>query len=372
MKIIRSYILKEVAGPFALSLVVLIFVLLMGHILQLADYVINKGVDLFDVLKLFSLLIPYLLSLALPAAVLIGLLLAMGRLSHDNEITAIRSCGISLNRIMFPLIVIGLIISLFTVYLNSNILPRARFATVKIAKEIGIKKPTAYLEQGTRIDTFESYIIFINSIRGNKLKHIRIFQKQENGPTRTIIAQKGEFISSPDEDSIVLKLINGTSDEPNKKNPQSYYKLNFKTYYLTLDLSEKIDRGEIGKKPKHMTIHDLKAKIHKLKNGPTYQQPEVLHEITSYKTEIHNKISFAFASLAMIFIGFPLGIVARREEHSLGFLIGLGIIMVYYILQLLGKGLAQENGFPPALCMWLPNLLTVGVGIFLTRQKLRA
>ena len=87
MRILRSYILKELMGPFALSLVVLTFVLLMGNIVKLAELVINKGVNILDVGKLLLFLIPYLLSYTLPMAVLTGLLLAMGRLSHDNEVT---------------------------------------------------------------------------------------------------------------------------------------------------------------------------------------------------------------------------------------------------------------------------------------------
>jgi len=200
MRILRTYVLKELLGPFILSLIVLTFVLLMGNIVKLAELVINKGVNILDVGKLLLFLIPYLLSYTLPMSVLTGLLLAMGRLSHDNEITAIRACGVGMGRLMLPILVIGLILSLFSVNLNSEILPKAHYASRTTLKEIGIKRPTAYLEPGTFIKTFEDYIIYIYSIRGNKLRHVRIWQPQKEGrATRTIISPflgKGSQIQS--------------------------------------------------------------------------------------------------------------------------------------------------------------------------------
>ncbi|MBI2870599.1 MAG: LptF/LptG family permease [Candidatus Omnitrophica bacterium] len=370
MKLIRRYILKEFAGPFALSLVVLTFVLLMGNIVKLAELVINKGVNIIDVGKLLLFLIPYLLSYTLPMSILTGLLLAMGRLSHDNEVTAIRACGVSLSRIMYPILMVGLIFSLFGVNLNSEILPHAHFASRQTLKEIGLKKPAAYLEPGTFIKTFQNYIIWIHSIRGNKLRHIRIYEPQEEDrPTRTIIAQKGEFIPSPEGNSIVLKLVNGTSDEPNRKDPSAYYKLNFNTYYLTLDMSGEEDRSLLEKKPKDMTLSELRHELGELKNGSGAEgADERRHMVTVYTTEVHQKISLGFACLAVVFIGFPLGVVTRREERSINFLVSLGVMAAYYVLLAMGKGLAQEEGLPPALCMWFPNILLVTIGLVLTRK----
>src|SRR3989338_1742132 len=112
MKILRSYIMNELLTAFALSLAVFTFVLVMGNIVKLAEMVITKGVDLVYVVKLFGYLTPYLLSFSVPMSILTATLLCFGRLSSDNEITAMRASGVSLYKMSFPVIMIGLALSL--------------------------------------------------------------------------------------------------------------------------------------------------------------------------------------------------------------------------------------------------------------------
>ena len=122
MRILRNYVLKELMGPFIISLAVFIFILLIGNLLQTADKVIAKGVAITDILRLFASWIPYLLRYALPMSLLTAILLTFGRFSSDNEIIAMRASGFSLYRIINPIIVIGLILSLFSIILNDRLI----------------------------------------------------------------------------------------------------------------------------------------------------------------------------------------------------------------------------------------------------------
>jgi lipopolysaccharide export system permease protein len=217
--------------PFMLSLATLVFIMLTGNLINLFNLVIEKGVSVVLVSQLILLFIPNILSYAIPLAILSATLLTIGRLSADNEIVAIRASGINLYKLCFPVIVLGMLASLASIPLNDRLKPNALFATRKIVKQIGVKSPAAFLEAGTFIRTFQNYIIFIYGIHQNKLTNIRIYQPQEGGPTRTIIAKRGEFLPIMEKDIVKLKLIDGTSDEPNPKDPYAFYKLNFKTYY---------------------------------------------------------------------------------------------------------------------------------------------
>src|SRR3989338_6131284 len=192
MRILRKYILKELAGPFFFSFVIFTFAMLTGNLIKLADLVINKGVDFLSICKLFFYMLPWLFTFTVPMAVLSATLLTFGRLSADNEITAMRASGISLYRLVFPLVIVGLIISLISYELNDWILPRLRYESRKLIAQIGVKNPTAYLEAGTFIKAFKNYIVFIYGIEKNKLTNVRIYQPQEGRPTRTIIAARVE------------------------------------------------------------------------------------------------------------------------------------------------------------------------------------
>ena len=207
MKILRNYILKEFLGPFFVSLAVLTLVMLLGNLIRLADLIINKGVDLLSVAKLFSYLIPALLTYTLPIAVLVAVFLSLGRLSSDNEIIALRTSGISiLQSIIIPLLIVGLILSLLLIICNDRIVPHTHFASRRTLSSIGIRNPAAAIEAGTFIDSFSKYIIFIYRIDGNKLHQVRIYEPQANDtPCRTIVAKRGEFLSLPEKGMVKLK-----------------------------------------------------------------------------------------------------------------------------------------------------------------------
>ncbi len=359
MKLLRNYILAEFFTPFFSCLVSLIFVMLLGRgLVQMADLIFNKDVDIILILKLLFYSFPYLLTFIIPISVLVATLLSFGKLSLDNEIMAIRASGISIVRLVSPLIVSVLILCLSSFLLSDQIASASLHAYRQLLTQIGIESPQAALEEGVFIKKFKNFVIFIYEIDKNKLKGIRIYQPQEGKPTRTIIAQKGELISVPEMNMIKLKLIHGVSDEPDPKDPAKLFKLNFKTYDLPLNISNIKQPQEISKKPKDMMIRELRDEIDRLgKEGIKATYP--------LSAEIHNKIAIAFSSLAFLLIGIPLGITTRRSEKSISFGISLGLMTLYWLLLIGGKTLAQKGMAPPFLALQFSNFLVGGLGVLL-------
>ena len=365
MKILRNYLLKEFTLPFMLSLAVLIFVMVLGNLIKLVEMIVTKGVSFFSVSKLFILLIPYLLTYIIPIAVLAAVLLSLGRLSSDNEIIAIRTSGINIFVVIIPLLILGLILSLLLVILNDRIIPKAHFASRKTLIDIGIKNPTAALEAGTFIDSFQKYILFIYSIDRNKqtgerniLHNVRIYEPQgKDKPTRTIVARRGEFVSIPEKQMVKLKLMDGTSDEPDPNKPGEVFKLNFRTYFLTLTMANQDGKKEIEKKPKDMTIKQLNRQIEEYKSQGIDTIPLV--------TQIHEKIALAFATLVFILIAAPMAIITHRREKALNFGLAFLIAGIYYLLLIGSESLSLQGVLPIALAMWMPNIIFTALGTFL-------
>ena len=367
MKILRDYILREMFPPLLLSLFIITFALLVGNLVKLADFVINKGVELIYVGELFLFLIPNLLSMTIPMGLLTATLLAYGRLSSDNEIEAMRATGINLYKIAFPAITLGLIFSLLSLPLNDRIVPQAHYKTRMLIKELGMRKPATYLEAGTFIRGFKDYILFIYEIKYAKDKaiftNIRIYQPQQNAPTRTIVAKGGELIPLPDKDAIKLKLTDGTIEEPNPTNPKNLYKLNFKTYYLTLFLDD-ATMQESGKKTNEMTFDEIKANMAELQKSGI--------DTTPLTRRLHKRIAESFASFAFVLIGIPLAITTRRSEKSIGFGISLALIVIYWLLAAVGTVFATNNIMPVWLAMWFGNIVLIIIGaimMFITVRK---
>ncbi|MDD3906208.1 MAG: LptF/LptG family permease [Candidatus Omnitrophica bacterium] len=357
MKMLRDYILKEFFHSFLLSLIVFTFVLLVGNIIQLADLVINKGVDIFSVLKLFLFLIPWLLSFTLPIAALTAVILTFGRLSGDGELTAIKASGIGLARVSSPLLILGIIFSFLAFFMNDQVSPNASFASRRVIKEIGMKNPAAALEEGTFIRGFGNYVIFIYEIHGNKFRNIRIYQPQEGKTTRTIVAESGEINTRPGTSIVELKLFNGTSEEPSPTEPDSFYKLNFKTYNMTIDVSKMMKKEKLDKKVREMTVTELTAEIEKLKKQGV--------ETTPLYVEIYKKVNMSIASFVLILMGIPLGIKAQRSEKSIGFGISLLLFAIYWGAFLGGIAMALRGAINPVLGVSLPNVVFFVFGLLL-------
>ena len=352
MKILRNYFLKEFIGPLFLALAILTFVMLMGNLVKIVDLVIRKGVDILSVSKLFLFLMPYLLTYTLPIAALTAVFLALGRLSHDTEIVAIKASGINLFTLILPLLIVGLILSLVLVIFNDRVIPYAHYASRKTLVEVGIKNPTACLEPGVFINSFQKYILFIYRIDGNKLTNLRIYEPQGQGkPTRTIVA-------IPEKNMIKLKLMDGTSDEPDPENPNNFYKLNFKTYFMALNLADVKDESQLEKKPKDMTIQELEGEIGQLKKEGIDPTPLI--------TEINKKISLAFSCFVFILLGCPLAIITRRREKSINFSIAFLIVGIYYLLLMGSEALSLQGYLDPKIAMWLPNIILGAIGTILT------
>ena len=341
-----------------LALLILTCVFLLGNLIRLTNLVINKGVALEIIGKVFLLYIPVLLGYTLPIACLIGVIITFSRLSTDNEIIALRASGLHLGRLLWPLFLVGIAITLFSIVLNERIIPYAHYEQHKLLKNLGMRNPTAMLEPGIFIKSFNNQILFIHEVKGNKIYNVTIHQPNDNGPNRTIIAKRGEFTPIPGKEQIKLKLIDGTSDEPNKENPEDIIKVNFDNYFMTLDLSKK--HKDVAKKPKGMTLKELKIEMNKLK--------ELFQNTSRLETEYHRKITWSFSSLVFIMLGFPLAVITNRREKSSNVIIAIFCAAAYYLVSLGCEALSVKEIMPAALIMWVPNFLAaITAGILNSR-----
>ncbi len=351
MNIISRYMLKELGGPFFGALFVSTVILAAGNIVQTVDMIMNKGVEFFQVIKIFLLFLPYVLIFTIPISVLSAVLLGFGRLSSDNEVTTLRTSGVSIYKVVFPVVICGFIISLLCVPLNDRVLPQAEFTARKLLKKIGMKHPAALLEAGTFIKGFKNYIIFVHGVRGNILEDIRIYQPREDKPTRVISAKTGQIIPLPEENSIKLRLMDGTADEVAPEKPDEFYKLSFQDYYMKLDLKKAVDISNIQKKAREKTVKELMDDISSLEKDDI--------DVIPLRIELHKKFALAFSSLVFVLAGIPLAITTHRREKFAGFALAIGLFLVYWGIMLSGIAFAIRGVIPPGraygppiFCCW--------------------
>ena len=192
-KILYKYISQGLVVNFLVSVIIFTFILFTVSMAKVAEWLVN-GASLLVIIKLFLLLLPYLLSTCIPMAFLTSILLVFGRMSHDSEIIAMKASGISIYQIALPVISMGLILSCISIPLNNQVLAKTHYAFRKTVYSLGVQQPSAFLEPGTFIDTFSGYNIFIKEKKNNVLKNIVIYQTTEKGQTRTITAKSGTLL----------------------------------------------------------------------------------------------------------------------------------------------------------------------------------
>ncbi|MBF0493637.1 MAG: LptF/LptG family permease [Candidatus Omnitrophica bacterium] len=361
MRTFDRYILKELAGPFFSSLLVSSLILAAGNIIQTIDMIINKGVEPMYVIKIFLYFLPYVLIFTIPISVLSAVLLGFGRLSGDNEVTAIRTSGTSLKNILVPVIVCGFVISLLNIPLNDKILPQSEYGARKLLRRMTVKHPAALLEPGVFIKGFKDYVVFVHGVSGNKLSDIRIYKPSEGeGPTRTVIARKGEIISIPDRNSIKLRLENGSADEIDPKKPEEFYKVAFAEYQMTLSLDDAPGTKTIDKKTREKSVKELLSEIKTMKGMEGADVP--------LKIELHKKFALAFSNLVFVLVGIPLAIKTHRREKFIGFGFAMGLFLLYWGIMLTGIAFAIRSVVAPWLGVWSANIILVCFAAVLYRK----
>ena len=238
MRLLRSYILRLHLVPFLLGFGVVTFILVMDVLFDYLDLVVNRGVGVFVVLQLYLLSLGYIIALSVPCAVLVSTLMTFGRLSQDNEITALKASGVHLGRILVGPLLAALVLTAGLTAFNNYVLPESNHAFMNLLIDIGRMRPTVKLQEGTFITDFPGYNLLVQSVNGrtNEMHGITIYQLNAGGPPTTILAKSGTLSYTPDGRTAVLKLKDGEiHDVPMEDGgARRYRRLAFKTHVINV------------------------------------------------------------------------------------------------------------------------------------------
>ena len=358
-KIINRYIFKEIAYPFIIILFILTFVLLMGKILQIMDLVINKGVSIFSIAKIIIFLLPSFMLFTIPIALLIAILIAMGRMSADNEITALKTSGISLMQIYYPVAVASLITFIFSIFTSYFLVPQSNFATKRLLFDIVQQNASIGIKEKVFNADFKGFLLYAEKIpdKKNYMEGIIVSDNRIIGEQNTILAKKAFLVSDPESMTVKLTLEDG-SIHTVSSDLKNYRKIDFKSYDINLDLSSALTKlDESSKSSTEMTVRELLAKMRK-----PGLDPAAVRELA---IEVHKKFSIPLSCIFFGLLAPPLGIRSHRSAKSRGFAVGLMVVSFYYLLRIGGEALAETGYISPAFGVWAPSFIFALMGISL-------
>ncbi len=362
--------MTEILGPLALGFVVYTFILLLRFLFQSAEMIIRRGLQVSLVGKLLLLTLPNIVVLTLPMSLLFGTLIAVGRLSSDSELIAMRASGLSLLTLYRPILLLSGLLTLANTALMVYVLPWGNHALQELRLDIATETVAQQVEPRVFYEEWEGKVVYVFEVPPGSKRWKGVFLAEAIPSTRQnqiTTADWGEVLVDPAGERLVLRLYNAIQHKVDLSAPDDRYEISrHRRLDLVLDdqfTSEQKAKISASKGVRELTLGELVDLLH---DPSTDAEQRNLARV-----EIHKKFSIPAACLVFGLFALPLGINNRRGGKASGFALSIGILILYYVLLNDGEEAAHVGRVAPWLAMWFPNILLAAFGIFLLIRRNR-
>lgn len=393
--------------------------------MKFADRLVGKGLDSWVITKLVAYNLSWMVVLVVPMATLVATLMAFGNLSQNNEVTIMKSSGISLYKMMIPPFLASIIVAVLLFQFNNDVLPDANHQAKILMSDISRTKPTLSLEPGFFSQEVNNYAILVRSInqKTNWLYQITIYDYSNGAKINVVTADSGKIFFSKDQSKLLMDLYNGEIHESDVQNTTLYRKLEFKKHIIAMngDQFSFQQSGPTSRGERELSVNDMQiivdsikvllnentrnfskeverhlfydtTKVSSVSKNNLGKNPELVYlraiekvktvkniilsnfnrvewtkrEIEKYEVEIYKKYSLPGACIIFILIGAPLGVMVRKGGFGVAAGISLFFFLVYWAFLIGGEKLSERGFFSPFIGMWAANIVLGIVGIILT------
>lgn len=413
IRIIPKYVIREHFGPFVFALLAINLFFIMNVLFRDLGKFLSKGLPLPVIVEFLFLNLAWMIALSVPMAVLIATLMAFGRLTADNEITAMRAGGISFFQVLPPVMSVAAMLAVALVWFNNAVLPDFNHQASMLARDINRKKPTINLDSGVFFTELPNYSILVQSIQEKDsisyVGDVTVFDQTDGNVIKTIIADSGRIYVDSQTGFLEFLLFDGEMQEINIQSQESFKRLVFPRHLLKIPVADMLlyrtessFRGDREKSAQALmrdvnknrkNIAEKKQNLREIASaqlakyahvqatdGTTSESileehRTVLRKVRSeanmirafekqndvYLVEVHKKYAIPAACVVFILIGAPLGIMTRRGGMLLGAGVSLVFFILYWVCLIGGEDLADRQIISPAVAMWSANVI-VGIG----------
>jgi lipopolysaccharide export system permease protein len=426
---LARYLLLQHLTPFAMGFGLIVFILVIDVVLQMLDQVLSKGLVAGVALQLFVYNLAWIIALAVPMAVLIAVIMVFGRLAADNELMAMKAAGISFTRIITPVVLAAIVLSLVMIWFNDQMLPDANHRARELASSLKRAKAALVLKQkeGVFLRDLGPYHLLIEHVdeETNRLSDLTLYDTGQPGAPTTLRAATGRLEIFDEGRYIRLTLEDGEyhridADDPGRISRGTFGRQVLHIRDTSRDFSgyRSSHRGDREMDIRAMLaavdkIHDdnertrstidstAKAFIAELTEADlvvdtadelTEPEPSGLVErgrrlsaridkqwsfidakhrrANTYLVEVHKKFSIAIACVVFVLVGAPLGALTQARGAAVSIAVSLVFFFAFWMFLIGGEELADRGFIPPAVAMWAPNVTFGIIGILLTRAAI--
>jgi LPS export ABC transporter permease LptF/LPS export ABC transporter permease LptG len=359
MRILDRYIVREVFRHAFLGLVVFTFVFFVPQLVRLTALFVRHTGSGAQIAELFLCIFPGVLAFTTPMAILIGVLLGLGRMSADSEIIALSALGIGRRRILVPVGVLATTGAIVTLAMTLWWAPLALKTLRSLEAELTASQINFAVQPRVFDERFPHEVLYVNDISASGTQWRGVFLAEtggENG-SRLTLAESAIVVAEPKYGKLELHLKGGTTHDFDRADPDHYSVTAFGQSDWPIEVTGLVPAQQARQiKNDERSGRELAADA-----GPDWREARV---------ELQRRFAFSAACFAFALIAVPIGAQPRRGGRAAGSLIAVLLIAGYYLLLIFGSGLAREGTLPPVVGLWMANaLLTVSGLALLPRME---
>ncbi|MCQ2379019.1 MAG: LptF/LptG family permease [Victivallaceae bacterium] len=355
MKILNWYILRGFLVAFFMAIAILTFGLTGANLIKVMDY-LSRGISLWTFCKFTVYILPNILTFTVPWAVMVAVMLVFGRMSADNEITAMRACGVSILQIISPIVLVTLLLTGLCLYLQVEVGPPLLKKSRSMMENAVMDQPLAIFEPGKPV-TYDQKLIYIDNKESNgNIYGVQLYTLNDKGDEveQDISAESGKLSADPVARILTIKLFNAiatskTGDLGEGSESDAIDRIFTGDLEIPINYGNKINAENVNVAPKYMRLQDLMGYIHMVKQTkmPT----------TELEVELNQRIAFALAPIAFLLLGMPLAIRTNRRETSIGLFISVILAGIFFLSIILCESFSNYPQLYPQYLLWLPNII---------------
>ncbi len=353
--IVHRYVAREIALPAVTSLAFLYQLLIALQLLRRTDVLFGSDVGLLDVARLLVNLTPHYLTLATPIALLIGVLVGLGRLAEDREVEVLLGCGVPPALFAVAPVLLALGVGVLVLGLELGPEPAGLQAVRQQIDEVLKRGVQRDLKPGVFYDQVTDLTLYAESIDpvSGEWRHVLVHDERDRQAPLLLLARSGGVMPAAADEDLKLKLVDG---EAHRQGDGDYSKVKFQSAILNIGVEGSLLRRNTFRSPdEELSLAELWAEIRRQRaaNG-WWQVPAVA---------FHRRLGLPLAALTFVWLGVPLAIgTSARGSRARGYLFGILAVAGYYILQHLGIGWGADGKLAPFLAGELANVVALAAG----------
>jgi len=360
VRILTRYILGEILSYALIGCVIFTFILFMRDLNHILEMVVRNSSTWSSVLEIFVFTVPNTFKVTIPMAVLVGILLGLGRLAADSEIIAMRASGLGIGYFLRVASIVAVAGTLLGLINSLFIAPRANQAILAMQTALETSQASYEIQPRVFYEDFKNLVLYVQDVRsGTGASNWRkVFMADVSDPSNPVITTAATAtVVNDNTQELIMRLRNGIHDETVAGQHGQSNISSFSSTDLPLALSQQSDihLGRMDTSIYALSMPVLEQRIH----GPDSKR---------FLLEFHSRFSYPAACLVLMLVGVPLGVISRRGGKSSGFVYTLLLVVVYYVLSYVGLALGRQGKLSPFLALWLANMIFAAAGIFLLWQ----